>query len=100
VGQAVDDADEAGGTGDRADEVEAAVGPLALDEHPRSEGRDEQADGHVDEEGPAPVVLGQCTTEDEADGGTDTGHRRVHAHGAVAFLAGREGRRDEGEGRR
>ena len=98
VGEPVDDADEAGGAGEGPGDVEAAGGALALDEDARGQGGDEQADRHVDEERPAPVVLGEGPTEDEADGRTDARHGGVHAHGAVALLARGEGRRDEREG--
>ena len=97
VGEAVDDADQAEGAGERAGQVEPAGLALGLGQVARREEGDEQADRHVDEEGPAPVHLGEGATEDEADRGAGAGHGGVDAHGAVALLAGGEGRGDQGE---
>ena len=97
MGQAVDDADQAEGAGERAGQVEPAGLALGLGEEARGEEGGEQADRHVDEEGPAPVHLGEPAAEDQADGGAGAGHRGVDGEGAVALRAGGEGRGDQGQ---
>jgi hypothetical protein len=99
VGEAVDECDEAAGAQDRAGHVDAALTGLGLGQEARGERHHEHADRHVDEHGPAPVHLGQRAAEDQADRRTGTGHRGIHAHGAVARTAGGEGRGDQRQGR-
>lgn len=94
---AVDEGDESAGAGDRAGDIQAAGVAFGFDEGAGA-GEDGQADGDVDEEHPAPVErVGQYAAQQQADRGADAAHGRVHAHGRVARLAGREGGGDQGQ---
>ena len=96
--QAEDDAEQAGGHQRHADQVEpvAAARPQIGDDEQRS-ARVSDADGHVEEEDPAPAPVGD---DEAAQGGAGQhGQAGQHAHGGegAAAALGREEAGDEGQ---
>jgi AcrR family transcriptional regulator len=73
--------------------------PPGLGQHARGQGRDDQADRHVDEEHPAPAeVADQQAAGDQPDRDSGDAHRRIHAHRAVPPRAFGEGDGDQRQG--
>ena len=69
-----------------------------LGQCPRRDERDHDADGHVDEQHPAPgQVGGQQAAGHQADRGAADAHRGVDAHRPVARRSLREGGGDQGQ---
>ncbi len=98
-GEAVDERDEPRGHHQRAGQV--VTGPAlgaALPHNRRGGECCDQRDRYVDQQAPPPRgVLGEQTTEYEADRRATAGDRAVHAEGAGPLLALGEGDRDQGE---
>ncbi len=94
---------QAGGDRDGPEHVEAAAGPLGPRLHQEQPGEEEQddPDGHVDEEDPAPrQVLGQEPPEQGTGGPAPGGHRAPHAEGPGPGPLLGEGDGQDGQGGR